>query len=517
MSREDTNRSPKPAPSGQQILDSLPFYAFLVNSKHRILAGNDAVKRDLGLDPARLIGAHCPSVIHGSETPIANCPLAEALKNGHAAERELYDSKSGRWLRAAVYPISGVADNNEPIYLHFARDITEFKKTSRELSQTLEHQWAISNLLQKMQHCHDSAQIVQALVDQVLCLSWSGMSAKAAGFLKTDCGLEMVVQRNIDPAVMESCRSLAIGECCCGRAAQTGRTLVCFNTGEHHTKCDALKDHPHVALPIAHEGSLLGVYVLYLFNLDQFDTSNLKFLESAADVAAVALAKELARQKAKDIQKMYVAQLITSQEDERKSVARELQEHVCQSLSALLLETQVRSSEDQTLGYIREHYEAQIKSLIDEVRLIAGKLRPTILDDYGLESALSRLIKELSEHTQLEIDYQFITPPDWAEQRLPTSMEVGLYRIAVEALDNVISHAAASQLSVVVVWQSSRLMLLIEDNGCGFDYPSVQKNMAHAQGLIAMEERAASLGGTLQIESRPNEGTTVRVAIDLPG
>lgn len=506
---------PSLEPNWREVLDSLPFYAFLVDSRHHIWAANTAVKRALGLDPEKLVGAYCPTVIHGCENPVANCPLAEALQNGQAAEREVFDMHSERWLNAAVYPLNLLSSKGERIYLHFARDITEVKKTASELSQTLEHQRAMSGLLNKIQYCHDSAQIIQVLIDQVLCLSWTGMSVKALGFLKTEHGLQMVIQRNVDPAMTERCRSLAMGECCCGRVAETGRTLVCFNSGDNDTKHNRIGDHQHIILPISHEGSLLGVYALYLYNLDKFDNSRLRFLESAADVAAVALATERARQKAKRIQKMYVDQLISSQEDERKSVARELQEHVCQSLSAILLETQVRSSEDPTINYIREHYETQLKGLIEEVRLIAGKLRPTVLDDYGFESALSRLIKELREHTQLEIDYQFIPSPNWAGRRLPGPLEVGLYRVAVDALNNVLSHASASRLSVVVVWQSSRLMLLIEDDGCGFDYPSVRQNISGCPGLIAMEERVASLGGELNIESRLQEGTTVRVEIEI--
>jgi signal transduction histidine kinase len=147
----------------------------------------------------------------------------------------------------------------------------------------------------------------------------------------------------------------------------------------------------------------------------------------------------------------------------------------------------VQSSDDRTISYIREHHEAHIRGLIDEVRLVAGKLRPTALDDYGLQPALSRLIKELSEHTQLQIDYQFVAPSDSAGRRLPAPIEVGLYRVAVDALNNVLSHASASRLCVVVVWQNSRLMLLIEDNGCGFDYAAVRKNIHGSMGLIAME------------------------------
>src|SRR3974377_566094 len=132
MGIKKTDSSSKPELDGQQLLDSLPFYVFLVDSQHRIRAANSAVRQDLGLDPAKLMDAYCPTLIHGSESPVAKCPLAEALKTGHAAEQEVFDPQSGRWLNAAVYPIPVLADNGEPIYLHFARDVTEFKKTARE-------------------------------------------------------------------------------------------------------------------------------------------------------------------------------------------------------------------------------------------------------------------------------------------------------------------------------------------------------------------------------------------------
>jgi PAS domain S-box-containing protein len=176
----------KTKPNFLDVLNALPFYAFLVDSQHHILAANEAVRRDLGLDPERLIGAYCPRVLHGCGSPITNCPLTKALETGYAAEEEIFDSKSEKWLNAAVYPIQLPSEDQSPIYLHFARDITEFKKTARGLSESLEHQWAMSNLLQKLQYCRDGDEILRVLIDQILCLSWTGMSVKAAGFLQVE-------------------------------------------------------------------------------------------------------------------------------------------------------------------------------------------------------------------------------------------------------------------------------------------------------------------------------------------
>jgi len=146
---------------------------------------------------------------------------------------------------------------------------------------------------------------------------------------------------------------------------------------------------------------------------------------------------------------------------------------------------------------------------------MAKQLRPTILDDYGLELALGRYIQELaSAQEKLVIDYQYGYLPQ-REKRLPAPIEISLCRVALEALNNIISHASASRASVVILWQQSQILLLIEDNGCGFDYAAVRKNVDRCLGLIDMEERIAPLGGTLRIMSTRNKGTTVRVAVPI--
>jgi signal transduction histidine kinase len=500
----------------QHILDALPFCVLLVDSNRSILAANATAARELELNLEQLIGALCPEVIHGCKGPVADCPLSDTLRNGEAVEREIFEPRSKRWMNSAVYPTSLQTADGRPVYLHFGRDVTEFRKTAQELSRSLEHHTALANLLQKLQYCRDSAHMLEVLIDEVISLSWLGMSAIGIGFLVSEQGLQLSVHRNAAPHHLKSCRNLKFGECCCGKVARTMRTLVCSsNSSDHTIKFNGMGEHQHVIVPIIHEGHLLGIYNLYLRPGDQIDESRLGFLESAASATAVALSAQLAREDAKRTQEKYMAQLILSQEDERKSVARDLHDHVCQSLSAILLEMQVRAGEDEKLKHIRDSFETRIHDLIDEVRQMAVKLRPTLLDDYGLESALSRLLKELSAHTELKIDYQFIVSPDQAGRRLPALIELGLYRVSVEALNNVLSHAAASRVSVIVVLQKQKVMLLIEDDGCGFDYAAVRKNVNRCPGLIGMEERVALMGGLLKIESTPNKETTVRAEIEL--
>jgi PAS domain S-box-containing protein len=498
----------------QHILDALPFYVLLIDSDHKIIAANEAVKRDLQIDSQGLIGAYCPLVVHGSKEPVQECPLAEALENGRAVERELFDARNARWLNAAVYPTPIVASNGKPIYLHFVSDITELKNTAGELSRSLEHHRALGDLLQSLQYCQSSPQILEVLIDRVISLSWLGMAATAVGFLAGEKGLELIAHRNVAPALIKRCNRLNPGECLCGKVWESGRTIVCASDSRDHSiKYEGMDVHQHVVLPIKHKDHTLGVLTLYLNPGDEMDDFRLGFLEAAVAATGAALDGQLAREEVLRTRERFMAQVISSQEDERKRVAADLHDELCQSLSAILLEMQSLRGKDADANPIQQSLEARIRGLIDQVRQMAGHLRPTILDDYGLESALTQKIRELSAVTKMEIDFQCLSSTG-RKERLPTAVEVGLYRVALEALDNAIIHSTASRVSVVLL-QQGKVILLVEDDGCGFDYPAVRKDIDRCPGLIGMEERIALLGGTLRIESLPSKGTTVRAEVPV--
>ncbi len=499
----------------QHVIDAMPFYVLLVDSGHSIVAVNEAVKRDLGLSPEHVIGAYCPLVVHDRSMPIDECPLVEATAKGKAVEREVFDTRLSQWMRLTVFPTPLVSSNGKPIYLHFARDITQAKNTADDLSRSLEHNSSLCALLQNLQYCQNSTEVLEVLIDQIISVSWLGMTAAAVGFLVKDQSLEIVAQRNLNPEQIKRCKRLALGECLCGRVAQTGSSIVCSSAAiEHSIQYEGMGEHRHVVMPISHENRVLGVLTLYLNSGDALDAFRLDFLKAATAAAGVTLAGQLARESAKRIREKAMAKVISYQEDERKRIAQELHDQVCQSLSALLLEMQTHGSQHEALREIQKNCEDRVRCLIDEVRQMAMQLRPTILDDYGLELALGRHIEELSARTGLTIDYQYVSSHG-PEARLPIQVEVNLYRVAMEALSNIIGHASASRASVVILWQQAKILLLIEDDGCGFDYSAIRKDIDRCLGLIDMEERITLLGGTLRIEPASPKGTTIRAEIPI--
>ena len=201
--------------------------------------------------------------------------------------------------------------------------------------------------------------------------------------------------------------------------------------------------------------------------------------------------------------------LIITQELERRRIAQDLHDQLGQSLSVLLLEARSMDDGSHTICENHKTIEQRIGELIDEVRQLAWSMHPSILDDYGLDQALERYIAMMAKSARMHIDYQSLCPPGL--ERLAYRTEVSLYRIAQEAITNIVRHAKTDQASVVFMRSESEAVLLIEDNGQGFDCTTAPREDSIHMGLAGMRDRASMLGGEFTMESTPGQGTTVRV------
>ena len=208
-----------------------------------------------------------------------------------------------------------------------------------------------------------------------------------------------------------------------------------------------------------------------------------------------------------------IGKIVQAQEDERKSVARELHDQLGQSLSNTLLTIESSCHDSRDLEARCGQIKQQIRSLIDEVRRLAWNVRPSILDDYGLDRALARYVEETAQRCDFSMDYQCVASDKNA--RMPLEVEVTLYRITQESVTNIIRHAEATQVSIILLCQAHEVSLVVEDNGRGFDLASVEHGPVPSLGLIGMKERAALVGGEVILDSQPGKGTTLRVRIPL--
>ncbi|GAA1571418.1 MULTISPECIES: HAMP domain-containing sensor histidine kinase [Kribbella] len=202
------------------------------------------------------------------------------------------------------------------------------------------------------------------------------------------------------------------------------------------------------------------------------------------------------------------ARALSAQESERRRIARELHDEVGQTLTAVLMDLKRAADRSPDPGLRNELAQAQetTRASLDEVRRLAHRLRPGVLEDLGLTSALTALATEVSDHTGLEIHRRFESGPELDEQT-----ELVLYRVAQESLTNVARHAGASRIELSLVRADSAVVLRIEDDGRG-------TGLAHeGAGIRGMRERALLIGATLEVGDGPRGGTRVSLTAPLAG
>lgn len=224
------------------------------------------------------------------------------------------------------------------------------------------------------------------------------------------------------------------------------------------------------------------------------------------------------RRAAQEAHRHLLSRLVSMQEEERRRLSRELHDQFGQTLTAMLMAIDagaagnsggknganngsapteaIRTETPKT----QERLRGMVESLMDQIHQRAWELRPASLDNIGLLAALRQLI---GDWRGTEID--FVTR-GFGDRRLPPSLEIALYRVVQEALTNVARHANASRVSVVLEKNDSHVVAIIEDNGNGFD---LERAGEERLGLLGMRERMEAVGGTLEIETEPGNGTSI--------
>jgi two-component system sensor histidine kinase UhpB len=210
-------------------------------------------------------------------------------------------------------------------------------------------------------------------------------------------------------------------------------------------------------------------------------------------------------------------QVIQAQEGERKRIARELHDDTAQVLFAQLLRvTALKASPYDEVRLLGERLETLTVEAIESVRRLALELRPPALDDLGLREALDDLAQRLADTTSINVDLD----SDGLRARLSPEIELVLYRVAQEAMTNVVKHAVASSVRISVSRVDNLVHLAIDDDGIGFDpeRATARDDQGLGLGLFGMEERVALVGGTLAIRQLIPRGTRVvaTVPVDTP-
>ena len=221
------------------------------------------------------------------------------------------------------------------------------------------------------------------------------------------------------------------------------------------------------------------------------------------------------RKRSEELRTALLRKIVTTQEAERKRISREIHDHIGQQLTALKLKLTLLAAKNRIFPLLIDEL-SEIQSLANQVDadldFLAWELRPASLDDIGLTVAAKNFVRDWSKHFDIEAEFRSANLNDGG---LPPEVAINIYRILQEALNNTFKHGEASKVSVILEEHNDTIRLIVEDNGVGFapdEYPEPRGD-GRGLGLVGMRERAELLGGSVEIESAPGNGTTIFASI----
>jgi signal transduction histidine kinase len=300
------------------------------------------------------------------------------------------------------------------------------------------------------------------------------------------------------------------------RDSKTGRVL---ERGRSE-RIDSLLEDPEVNQDVTRRlGASTGLYVPLLSRErpigvlvahdkmgpdPRFSSADLRLAEQFANRAAIAV--DLSRRVARDA----LRRVVSGQELERRRLARELHDETGQALTSILLGLRAveEAGSPDEMTTAASHLRELVVGTLQDVRRLAVQLRPKALDDFGLVAAVEHLVQTFSEASAIRVDLE----AQLGEKRLPAEVETTLYRIVQEALTNIVKHAEASTVSVLLVRRNASATVVVEDNGQGFDPTGLGEE---GMGIVGMRERVELHEGRLTVESTPGSGATLVAEVPL--
>jgi two-component system, NarL family, sensor kinase len=327
---------------------------------------------------------------------------------------------------------------------------------------------------------------------------------------------------NLPPALQVAGKRRMAGECRCIQMLREGRLTQAVNLIEcarlEQALPDAPEKHQHATIPLMSQRDVpVGIMNLLLPPNRFLDDRDLNVLEALGNDVAVAIQRARLFETVRDqeaVTRELMQRLLATQEEERRRIAQDLHDHAGQTMTALIIH----------LDQARRHIDAMTKSTAmatldklhalaeqgyEEIRRLVYDLRPLILDEHGLNAAVRSYAETQLRPVGVEVDLKLIGTDD----RLPRDVETAAYRIVQEATTNALKHAQAKRLEIRIDRRSEWLIVMVRDDGNGFDLEEGQprKNL----GLQGMRERAALVGGTVQVLSTLGVGTTIMARLPV--
>ncbi len=496
--------------------------------------GDDGLIQSLNQAAVDLFGVPEPEILARPITSLLSAPPVPG--KGHICPADLLrfacpDSRLlfGRRHDGSVVPLEAVGepcDGGLRVHLHPypAPPVLEPAMEAADVETSNRRLAVLYELLRLPSGGQPLEQQFEHFLEVVLSLRHEPGDRRGAIFIVDEQG-ELVLQasRNMPDNVLQQCQRLPSGACLCGQVASTGEIFAaCPPRLAQMDGAPCIRDMVYFGIPIRSDDKLLGVLTCISPSAKANVQPDREFLAVVADRLGILIERqrvECENRRLLEENRLLNRQLIRALEEERRRIARELHDEMGQSLTAIKTDAAlIRNRCDDSsapswrsasaIGDTADH-------LYDVIQNLLRHLRPSGLDDLGLVDALRAFLR-LWRERRPGIACTFVTNGDLGA--LGEDLNITIYRIIQEALNNVIRHAAATRVDIALKREttsagSDELILRVEDNGLGVNLGNVHAKQRH--GLVGIRERVQGLGGNLALDSQPRNGFRLKATFPL--
>jgi len=509
----------------RSILDTMPDGIYIVDQQYDIEYVNPVIERDFGL----VNGQKCYAYFCEGNEPCSWCKN-EAVFAGERFNWEWQSSKSGKTYEVFDSPITNLDGSISKLKL--IHDVTQRKTMEVELETRNQELLATS----KAEHQH--RQLAEALVEASLVLNRSlnldevlkiileqikeviPYKFSYVGLLEEESFYIASQQSDtntlpIQPGIMK--RFLLADFPLLKNVRQFAQPVLVPDTDDE-PDWKIIENfewvHSFLSAPLVVEENVIGFVNLFAEQPNFFTHEMRDLLAVFAAHAAVALQNawlfEQVRASSERLQSLS-RRLVEVQENERNYIARELHDEAGQVLTSLIVDLRLlekNASDSKAVLKLVKEMENSLNTVSENLHRVAMALRPASLDHLGIIAALRQHVEAMGEKQGIKVSFS----AKISQERLPKNMETVLYRIVQEAITNVVRHAHATRMDVMLTMRNDKLIVIVEDDGVGFDPKLI--STGERLGLFGMRERAEMIDGNLIIESAPGKGTTIMIEVD---
>jgi len=513
----------------QDIVDGVEDELLVIDSDYRIRFANSAARGRFQKGAESLVGGFCYKVLYGRDKPCSaplwDCLLREVLQSGSMTTviHHVRIHEADKYLKITGYPLRDSYGNPKAM-VELRRDVTAERELETQILRRRHQLVALNHISSAISGLWDLDAILRIALDNVLEL----INGTTGGILLLDEESETLYYRIQSGSSGKYAKEMRmrLGEGIAGKVAQTGEPMLLKDVSKDQraVRPDLISTKGlkgFASIPLKVKNKVIGVMNVASRVVEQFGADDVSLLSSIGDYLGTAIEQAKLYERLASSSERYQVLLrhaLAAQEEERKRIARELHDETSQALTSLTLNLQAIIGMAEVRGVGDAEFMERLKTTRtyaihagNEMVKLIKELRPTLLDELGLPAAIYRYAKDTLQAQGINVSAEF----RGMDERLQMETEVTLFRIAQGAIGNTLKHSGAKNASIKLECNASECLLIIEDDGIGFDVNKLTRvdPCGRGAGLFTMKERASLVGGTYRIESQPGQGTKITVKV----